>query len=33
MLYSNAWTHLECVQINDKYEVELFVLDSNTWTI
>ena len=27
---SSHWNHLNCVQINDEYKIELFVFD-NTW--
>ena len=31
MLNSNTENHLNCLQTNDLYEVELLVLDNNTW--
>ena len=28
---NNTWNYLNCVQVNDWYQKELFVLDRNTW--
>ena len=28
---SNTWNHLNCVQTNDTYWIELLALNSNTW--